>query len=149
MIIFYVLQRILLVTTLNLIKCTCPSFPCYDSVQWIVSLVSVGIALCWDYWRKENKRLRCSDGYRFQLLPLNKLLSATHIIRLSGEIVRLWRREREKKSMRWAVQKWVLLWNKISQWHMINYGEKNEVEDRVGANKILGMWALYRLGLSI
>ncbi len=84
-------------TTLNLIKCTCPSFPCYDSVQLIVSLVTVGIALCWDYWRKENKYLRCSDGYRFQLLPLNKLLSATHIIRLSGEIVRLWRGEREKK----------------------------------------------------
>lgn len=31
-------------------------------------------------------------------LPLNKLLSATHIIRLSGEIVRLWRREKEKKA---------------------------------------------------
>ena len=53
--------------------------------------------LCWDYWRKEKKGLRCGDRYGFQLLPLNKLLSATHIIRLSGEIVRLRRREKERE----------------------------------------------------
>lgn len=38
-----------------------------------------------------------SQGHRSQPLPLNKLLSATHIIRLRGEIVRLLRRERERQ----------------------------------------------------
>lgn len=39
-------------------------------------------------------RARCNASYGSQHLPLNKLLSATHIVRLSRKIVRLWKRIR-------------------------------------------------------
>lgn len=69
--------------------------------------------------------------FRCWLLPLNKLLSATHIIRLSGEILRLWIRKRKKVGHRHHK----VLLNKISFWHITDYIEINAIQQTVvGSN---------------
>lgn len=69
--------------------------------------MSVLLLLLYGVWAIGEKGLICSECYGSQRLPLNKLLSAAHIIRLSGEIVRLWGGREKRNESFWE--------NKISQ----------------------------------